>query len=554
MRFLFTLLFSVFFFYSGFSLNIADYRFHTMPETSYYGGIHSIAKDSIGRIWFSGYDAVFVYNGHSFIQMNDRITRLIPSAYWGYGQVITDHSDRLYVATNQGLLRFNYQSQDFELVLPGNIGMVTLDTQGTMWLTRNNKVESFHPEELPAVTLYPLTSDIIISALACTEKQIYVGLKEKLYKLDKPTKQYSLFITLNDGVVIRDVIECYDSIYILTHMDGLYECDSEGKIVRHHNLSHEYEKSASTKQLYLDPSNILWISAQSGLFLLDPLTSELRHLKLNLQNAYSLPNNSVWSVFPDPDGGVWIGTYGGKLAYMSFFDNNVNYFKATPGGLSHPIVSCFEEDKKGNLWIGTEGGGLNYWDRTTDKITHFTQDNNTGVTSNMIKMLKYDEKGKVLQMSAFNGGMSQFDENKGRFMDLGFYHPQTLQQLSIYDFLREGDSGIWLTDPDSELMYRDNKKGTIEIVTLSDSKGMPVSLQIETLFHDKQGNLWLITHSGAYVVDVNTRRIIKHYYLNDKPYVVNNLCSFCVTSDSDVWFGTRGRSEQIGQERNLHKF
>ena len=42
------------------ALNIYDYRFHTMPETSYYGGIHSIAKDSIGRIWFSGYDALFM--------------------------------------------------------------------------------------------------------------------------------------------------------------------------------------------------------------------------------------------------------------------------------------------------------------------------------------------------------------------------------------------------------------------------------------------------------------------------------------------------------------
>ena len=65
----------------------------------------------------------------------------------------------------------------------------------------------------------------------------------------------------------------------------------------------------------------------------------------------------MWSIFPDPDGGVWVGTYGGKLAYMTFADNGVDYFKATPGGLNHPIVSCFEEDTEGNLWIGTEGGG-----------------------------------------------------------------------------------------------------------------------------------------------------------------------------------------------------
>lgn len=51
------------------ALNIPDYRFHTMPETSYYGGIHSIAKDSVGRMWFSGYDALFMYNGTSFVRM-----------------------------------------------------------------------------------------------------------------------------------------------------------------------------------------------------------------------------------------------------------------------------------------------------------------------------------------------------------------------------------------------------------------------------------------------------------------------------------------------------
>ena len=34
------------------AIDTSVYRFHQMPETSYYGGVHSIAKDSIGRIWF----------------------------------------------------------------------------------------------------------------------------------------------------------------------------------------------------------------------------------------------------------------------------------------------------------------------------------------------------------------------------------------------------------------------------------------------------------------------------------------------------------------------
>lgn len=558
MRFLFAVLLFIFSFIPGFALDISNYRFHTMPETSYYGGIHSITKDSIGRIWFSGYDALFVYNGNSFIQMNDQVTKLLPNSYWSYGQVVMDGAKRLYVGTNHGLLRFNYQTKDFECVLDGNIGSVTSADDGTIWLIRNDKIESFHSGQLGDVTKYPIPPDMGVSALALmnNKENIYVASNGRVYRLDKETKQYSMFSVLgDDNYVIRGVIEYNNSIYVLTHMDGLFECDNNGKIVNHYDLSLENGRSASAKKIYLDSSNIIWVATQSGLFLLDPIDGEIRYLRFNIHNTYSLPNNSVWSVYPDPDGGVWIGTYGGKLAYMTFSDNDVNYFKATPGGLSHPIVSCFEEDEDGNLWIGTEGGGVNYWDRKTDRFLYYRQENNTGVTSNMIKKLWYDENDNSLQMSAFNGGMQRFDSKQQRFIDQRMYHPNTSQQLNIYDFALEGDSGIWLTDPDSQLMYKDKKRSTITAVSVLDSKGYPVRMQIETLFRDKGDNLWLITHTGAYIVDVRTRRIIKHYYIGNASYSVNNLCSYCITSDSDIWFGTRGGGvNRLGKDGNYTNF
>ncbi|MFR0773709.1 MAG: two-component regulator propeller domain-containing protein [Alistipes finegoldii] len=166
----------------------------------------------------------------------------------------------------------------------------------------------------------------------------------------------TLFTTVGgDGCVIRDVVEYGGSVYVLTLMDGLYECDGDGRVTQYFRLPVEYEKSAGAKELFLDTSGIIWVATQSGLLLLDPATGSTHLLRSNLHYPYSLPNNSVWSIFPDPDGGVWVGTYRGKLAYMTLADNGVNYFKATPGGLNHPIVSCFEEDDAGNLWIGTEG-------------------------------------------------------------------------------------------------------------------------------------------------------------------------------------------------------
>ena len=524
------------------ALNIYDYRFHTMPETSYYGGIHSIAKDSIGRIWFSGYDALFMYNGSAFVRMDDLVTGLSPSSYWNYGQVVTDRRGGLYVGTNHGLLRFDYGSRSFESVLDGNIGSVMVNGDGTVWLIRNNDIESFDPERLPEVVRYERPPDCSVSSLAliCTREYVYAATKGNLYRLNRETGQYTFFTTVGgDGCVIRDVVECGGSVYVLTLMDGLYECDRDGRVTQYFRLPVEYEKSAGAKELFLDASGVIWVATQSGLLLLDPATGSTHLLRSNLHYPYSLPNNSVWSIFPDPDGGVWVGTYGGKLAYMTLADNGVNYFKATPGGLNHPIVSCFEEDDAGNLWIGTEGGGLNYWDRKNDRFVYYTQESRSGITSNMIKRLRYDRDGRLL-ISAFNGGIKSFDARQGRFSDLRMYYPASPQPLSVYDFLQEGDSGIWLTNPDAALMYGDAGSGIVGAVHLTDDRGNEVQPHVETLFHDGQGRLWLVTHNGAYVVDAASRRILAHYYLDDAPYSENNLCSYCVTSGSEIWFGTRG--------------
>ncbi|MFR0773708.1 MAG: hypothetical protein ACLSH3_07860 [Alistipes finegoldii] len=83
-----------------------------------------------------------MYNGSAFVRMDDLVTSLSPSSYWNYGQVVTDHRGGLYVGTNHGLLRFDYGSRSFESVLDGNIGSVMVNGDGTVWLIRNNDIES----------------------------------------------------------------------------------------------------------------------------------------------------------------------------------------------------------------------------------------------------------------------------------------------------------------------------------------------------------------------------------------------------------------------------
>lgn len=91
-----------------------NYRFHQMSETSYYGGINSVAKDSIGRVWFSGTDALYMFNGSSFESKAVSGTR--PGLQVDYRAIVPDLERRLYVATNCGLYGFDYLSETMHLL------------------------------------------------------------------------------------------------------------------------------------------------------------------------------------------------------------------------------------------------------------------------------------------------------------------------------------------------------------------------------------------------------------------------------------------------------
>lgn len=517
------------------------YRFHTMPETSYYGGIHSIAKDGVGRIWFSGFDAVYQYDGVQFRQMNGLISRMNPNAYWSFGNVVSDNNGFLYVASNNGLQRFNEKTLEFDCVKSGNIGSLWKTDDRTIWFISDGKVfsyqfdnDSFIEYKVPG----EIASDIPLLTLSSSGEHIFLSSGEKVYTLQN--KSFVKLLEISpETAVVRDIKEDSSYLYILTMYNGMYQFDKQGNLLKIYNLPIQFERAANAKQLYLTKDGFIWIAMQYGLMLVNTKTSDTQVLTSNLYNHFSLPGNSVWSIYEDPDGGIWLGTYGGKLVYVTERDSDVDYFvKPTPGGLNNSIVSGFAEDAKGNIWISTEGGGLTLWKRKDNKFEHFTQSSANGLSSNLVKKLWIDKSDR-LWVSFFSKGIQRY--NGSRFENIITEADNGGKPISVYDFVLDKKGGIWMTDPDADLMYSDlSTRKVIDVSLYDPNTGAPLKLKIETLFIDMNGHLWLVTREGAYVIDPSNRKVLNRYCLDNQPYAVNNLCSFCVTSAGDIWFGTRG--------------
>lgn len=521
------------------AIDFSQYRFHVMPETSYYGGIQSIAKDSLGRIWYTGPDAIFVYDGNSFRQLNELVSITEPASKWRFGMLLKDKVGRFFLTTNHGLLQFNYSRFSFEMIIPGKIRAICLADDNRLFMLKDDSLINYDPQT-KARQSYKLPDGGNFSQLFTLKGSVYLSQPGKIYQFNIRSKTFDVFVKLEGDYAANDAVEYEGMIYLLTGKEGIFIVNSQGNIQRHVPVLASGVKSVIAKKLYLDRLGIMWVATQMGLFLYDPQTGDSGMMNMNQNDAYSLPNNSIWTIYGDPDQGVWIGTYGGKLAYSSVLDKKIRFLKPGPEALNHPIVSSFAEDKQGNIWIGTEGGGLNYWNRQNNTFSYFMKEGDNSPNSNLIKSLRFDSGKRNLYIAAFNGGITAYDALNRKFSSLNFRDPFNQQPLTIYDFVQDEHGGWWLTDPDNLLFYKAPGQANVEVATIYDADGKERRLEIETVFWDEQKMLRIVTHDGLFVVNPVTRHIVKHYYLANKPYYVNSLCCYSQTINGDLWLGTLG--------------
>lgn len=529
---------------AAFALDISRYRFHLMPDNSYYGGIQSITKDSLGRIWYTGPDAVFMYDGNSFYQLNDVVSASNPKVKWAYGTLITDKRGRLFLATNHGLMQFNYERFSFDLIVPGRIRSLCLNDDGNLYMLSGENV-FWYDQKNKQTRQLALPTRKYFNNIINLDGNVYVAQENLLYKIEKGNGGFILFADFGSLYNITiDAVECNGLYYFLTQKGGIYITDPAGHIKKNILVSAAKDRPIMSKKLFLDQAGIIWVATQAGLFLIDPVTENSSLLKMNLNDAFSLPNNSIWTIYRDPDQGAWIGTYGGKIAYCSLYDAYVRYFNPSRGGLSHPVVSGFQEDGLGNIWIGTEGVGLNYWNRADDSFQYYLKASANSLNSN-IKRMRFDQEKKQLFISTFNSGILAYHVAQKTFSDLNFISPVNKQPLTIYDFVRDEQGTWWMSDPDKTFFYKRKNQGETEMVKITGADGKALDIEIEALYLDGQNNLRLVSHQGLFVVDKNSLKILKHYFIKNGPYAVNHLNCYYQAANGDLWLGTSGRGINV---------
>lgn len=190
-------------------------------------------------------------------------------------------------------------SEEYDIWLGTEDGLLVYDL----------KLKAFTKLNLP-VPDDGTSSPVIFTIVSNDDNSNWVGGYERIYKLDKNTREIESTIIFPDeypGALVQDILVLENELLIATEGYGLFTFSEQNELEKWSSDNLEINNLIQTSiwDLYKSGDGKVWIGSKNGLFSFEkdsPVKVETR-------------SNIIFSVTEDRDGILWLGTEKGLIRY-----------------------------------------------------------------------------------------------------------------------------------------------------------------------------------------------------------------------------------------------
>lgn len=502
------------------SENVTDLKFRPLPTTTALPSseVRNIYQDKQGYIWISTYNGLVRYDGYSTLLFRPNSNSPEKSINAYVNIVAEDNESKLWIGTHGGLYVFDKKTEIMERVT------------------------------------YPDLRISYIEALLCSRNgDVWVGCNKGLFVKKNGNKTFehvtdNIFNEQNNDV--KSIIEGKNNnIWIGTWNNGLFRYDTVNKIFFHYK---GINSSESAHILFEDKVNNLWVGTwRHGLIKItnpyDIKNYSLTHFVHDSNNHNSLSDDIVYSIAQDSNtGNIWVGTRRG----LSILDINktcktdafTNYLPSNEDNYKLPFneVDALLSTKDGTMWIGMLGGGVcmantNNMQFLFDPLNNLKKDFQT---SSVRTVFRYNENRFWLGIMGF--GLVMYDTNTKQYKHYkdipGFSNlniVSSVNDIIYYSYKKEFVFATW----DDGLWFFDGKN----VKTINHSN-CPIlnDVCIFSICEDKEGNLWIGTRSGLFIMDINGDIFSINDIIPEEKRAIPQSSIFSIKCDDNgnIWVAT----------------
>lgn len=447
------------------------------------------------------------------------------NANYAFCSLQTD-SNSIWLGTNAGLIHMNISQSRFTRYHPTD-------------LTIDQNYESFKINCLFSYKNYLWcgTENRGIFIFDLNEKQFiknyYYSPHQKYGLIDNRVLDFFYSETYEDGVLWIGTGNGISKVDLNQKPFDLYYSLSVGDRISYLD---------NVRTIYSDSAN-LWVGLggrkNASLNIINKHTHEVKQLKEDPRDPYSIGNGTVGSVVKRKDGKYWITTWRGWLNLYNPRTGSIQKWNAYHNdiGLNGWVFCEAKLDRLGNYWIGSIGDGLWKIDSESNVVSkHFLPQPNQ-LPDKVVRSIYIDslESPEIIWLGT-NNGLSRFNVLTEVFENfneasLGKQSPEFNSILHIY---RDKQRVFWLAMDNSGLVKLDIGKRELRTFTTHD--GLP-SNHVFSVYPDKKENIWMSTGNGISMFNPRTEEF--NNYFQEDGILENrfNYGAHCQDKDGKLYFG-----------------
>ena len=370
--------------------------------------VMAIYQDNLGRMWFGTEEGISIYDGvQTKAYKPSEFHRQNANPIGNQTHFIAGDKDgNVFFDSDQSLIRYDIQTQKFSCLRKSNVYTVA-SIKGTIWVGIADSILTWNPDknDFDFVTRLENRNQRATCLLEDSGGRYWIGTTDGLFRMNDDK-------SLTCMIMGEDIYDLYEdskyNLWISIRMNGMYKRDVHGNFTRYrydpsnpNNIS-----SNQVRDFVEDNFGNIWFGTFTGLNKYNPISNQFEVYARNPLPG-SMTHSSVFPVYKDRQGTIWLGTYYGGVNYFNPETDIFTVYAANNSRndcLNYPFVGNMVEDKDNNIWICTEGGGLNFFDRKTKKFTYFMADENrNSIAHNNLKAIAYSPERNKLYIGTHTG-------------------------------------------------------------------------------------------------------------------------------------------------------
>jgi len=521
----------------------------------------SLLQDKRGFMWIGTQsNGLYRYDGYRVTKYRSKAGDPRKLPHDRVAALFEDSKGRLWAGTQNGLARFNPESNDFTAFLPANapnngriIKALVSDGKDGLWLATWGGLQHFEPDS-GTFTVHvhdPARPGSLggndLNALAVDKRggvwaATWPGGLDYLppgasdfqhYRVDKgqdPNARANIVRALQ--------FDAHGVLWIGTE-GGVWRWDSSKPWDTRESVAVPDSRVTS---FYFDRDGTLWATTLSaGLLRWDSAAQRFDQYSHNSDDPYSLPGDNLRAMLQDRGGMLWIASFTDGIALVNLsssgFTRYLPYRLDGRHGRANNALLSMEKGPNGTVWVGGNLGMGLFDPARGEVLRRYQADGRPGAMVSNIVYSLYQQEGGPLWVGTANG-LNRLDTPDGAFKLVRFGNTAS----DFINAIAPGKDGmLWLGTGNSLVRYdtlRDRSLLFYHDPQNPDSRSVGGT---SVVLEDRKGRVWMgseFNGGGLDMLDPATGKFRHLRAGGPEGMIDDNVTALHEDAEGRLWIGT----------------